>query len=76
VVNAMMDGPVDFSIDGDRVTLSGTSAGERLTFTLRLEHALISRHRFNAAYDDAMARPYDENVVSFPLPRAHAADSA
>lgn len=47
----MMDGPVDFSIDGDRVTLSGTSAGERLTFTLRLEDALISAHRFETAYE-------------------------
>jgi len=75
-MNVLLDGPAEVSIDGDRVTLRGVSAGMRITVTLRLCHALITRQRFDAAYDDAMARPLDTNVVSFPLPRAHAADSA
>lgn len=74
-MNIMMDGPLDFDIDGDYVVIRGTSDGERRTFSLKIADALVSRHRFNAAYDDAMARPADANVVYFPLPR-HAADSA
>lgn len=71
----MMDGPLDFDIVGDSVVIRGTSDGERTAFTLRIDHALVSRHRFNQAYDEAMARPIDTNVVAFPPPR-HAADSA
>ena len=72
----LMDGPVDVAIDGTHATISGTSGGEPVTFTFRLSHALVSRQRFTQAYDEAVAQPIDSNVVNFPLPLHHAADSA
>lgn len=75
-MNLMMDGPLEFAIEGDRVALKGTSGGEKVTFTLLIPHALISRQLFTEAYDTAMALFHEDNVLSFPLPRGHAADSA
>jgi hypothetical protein len=71
VVNAMMDGPVDFSIDGDRVVVRGTSDGERVTVTLRLADALISAHRFEKTYENRTSG--DVVQVDF---RARHADTA
>jgi hypothetical protein len=76
MANYLIDGPLEFAIEGDRVALKGTSGGEPVTFTLLIPHALISRQRFTEAYDTAMALFHEDNVVNFPLPRSHAADSA
>lgn len=75
-MNVLMDGPLEFAIEGDRVVIRGASDGDKLTVTLLIQHALISGQRFGKAYDDAMARFHEDNVVDFPLPRSHAADSA
>jgi hypothetical protein len=71
MANYLIDGPANVSIDGDRVTLRGTSDGTRLTVTLRLEDALITAHRLHEAH---AARPVGSVIeVDFtPLPRGHA----
>ncbi len=70
-MNFLMDGPADVRIEGDRVTVRGTSDGERLTFTFRLEDALLSAHRLHEAH---AARQVGSVIdVDFrPLPRGHA----
>ena len=75
-MNFLLDGPLEFAIEGDRVVIRGASGGDKLTVTLLIQHALISGQRFGKAYNDAMARFHEDNVVDFPLPRGHAADSA
>jgi hypothetical protein len=71
LVNAMMDGPVEFSIDGDRVVVRGTSDGDKVTVTLRIADALISAHRFEKAYENRTSG--DVVQVDF---RARHADTA
>ena len=74
-MNVLLDGPQDVEIHGDRVTLRGTSDGQRVTVTLRLEDALITAHRLH----EANAARVEGSVIEVdfrPLPRSHAADSA
>lgn len=70
-MNFLLDGPLDAVIDGDRVTARGTSDGDRVTFTFRLEDALITAHRFHEAHAARQTGSVIE--VDFrPLPRGHA----
>ena len=71
-MNVLMDGPLEFAIEGDRVAIRGTSDGDKLTVTLRLEDALISRHRFNEAYESRVSG----EVVQVDFSRARHADTA
>ena len=68
-MNLMMDGPMEVEIHGDRVTARGTSDGERLTITFRLEDALISQHRMTSAHEETLARRASEGcaVLAFPV---------
>jgi hypothetical protein len=66
-MNVLLDGPVDFDLAGDRVTVRGTSDGRPYCFTLRLEDALLSSFRFNQAADAHMARRAESKII--PLPR-------
>ena len=71
-MNILLDGPVELHIDGDRVVICGTSAGAKVTFTLRLQDALISAHRFEKAYE---SRGTGE-VVQVDFGRRDQADTA
>jgi hypothetical protein len=71
-MNVLFDGPCEVKLDGDRATFSGTSAGKRLTMTVRLEDALITQHRFQTAY---ASRTHGE-VVSVNFSKARQADTA
>ena len=67
-MNVLLDGPQDVEIHGDRVTLRGTSDGQRVTVTLRLEDALITQHRVASTHEAVMARRASEGcaVLAFP----------
>ena len=72
------DGPCEIEICADnRVTVRMTSDGVRHTWTLRMEDALITEHRFQAAKAKAAERPPCEVIEGrFPTAPRHAADSA
>jgi hypothetical protein len=68
-MNVLFDGPAEVTLDGDRVTLTATSGGKTLMMTLRMEDALITQHRFQAAH---AARSHGEVVQVNFSQRRHA----
>jgi hypothetical protein len=71
-MNILLDGPVEVQIDGDRVVIYGASDGQRVCFTMRLQDALISAHRFEKAYE---SRETGE-IVQVDFGRRDQADTA
>ena len=65
----LFDGPAEVTLDGDRVTLVGTSGGKRMMMTMRVADGLITAHRFQTAY---AARTHGEIVEVDFAQRRHA----